>query len=502
MPETELKFALDPQSCALLRERLERLGPAERHILHSVYFDTRRHRLKKAGLALRMRRDGERWIQTVKAKAKNHGGLQRAEEAEAEMPDAMLDLGAIPDARLQKAVKKALKGRMLHPVCETRMERLQLVIHGPGGAAVEVALDEGVIAAGPLSEPFRELELELKSGPLGALYDLAADLLPDGGAAPSTLSKSARGYLLAAEGRIAPEPQPLHAAEVALEPGMQAGEAAAAVFRDCAAQIHANVGAVRHGSDPEGPHQLRIGLRRLRAALKLFAPLPDADAADYLEAEARWLGGLAGLQRDLDVALSDLLDPAAAGGNPALAALRDQAAKRAAANRPVLQGILGTVRVQRFLLALGRHAEATGWDSLNGDAQPLAAAALERSWAKAERRARGIAGHDTEARHALRKALKLLRYQAEFAAPLHPGKAPAKFLKRLKRLQETFGRMNDIAMLETLSAEGGPLAPATPAAAEALAGLLDGLGREAGTQWTAAQGKWDRLRAMPAFWAE
>ncbi len=227
MPETELKFALDAAAFAHLRARLDQLGAPERRILHSVYFDTRKLRLKKAGVALRMRRDGERWIQTVKAKARNHGGLQRAEEAEADMPDALIDLTAIPDETLRVTVQAALKGRMLQPVCETRMERLLLVVHGAEGAAVEVALDEGLIAAGDRAETFRELELELKSGPLSALYELAADLLPETGAVPSMLSKSERGYLLAAEGRIHPPAVPHPAAEVAVARSQTAGEARA-----------------------------------------------------------------------------------------------------------------------------------------------------------------------------------------------------------------------------------------------------------------------------------
>ncbi|WP_407943361.1 CHAD domain-containing protein [Mangrovicoccus ximenensis] len=124
------------------------------------------------------------------------------------------------------------------------------------------------------------------------------------------------------------------------------------------------------------------------------------------------------------------------------------------------------------------------------------------SWAKAQKRARGIAGLDTEARHALRKALKQLRYQAEFAAALHPSEDTEKFLKRLKRLQELFGRLNDIATLERLTAPGAPLAPETPAAQDALDALLARLGKAAAQDWKKAQRKWERLAALPAFWAE
>ncbi|WP_138465188.1 CHAD domain-containing protein [Poseidonocella sp. HB161398] len=508
MPETELKFVIDSLTLARLREQLDHVGtllaPAERHALHSVYFDTRHHRLKKAGIALRMRRDGERWIQTVKAKAENHGGLQRAEEAETEMPDSRIDLAAIGDEGLRDRVRAALKGKVLQPVCETRIDRHLALVATPGGAEVEIALDEGQIIAGERAEPFRELELELKSGPVSALYDLAETLLAEGGAAPSHLSKSERGYLLAAGLPITGPAAPRKAAPVPLAPGCSAGEAAAAIFRECNGQIQANAAAIRTGEDPEGPHQLRIGLRRLRSAPGLFGSLLDGSDAAYLMAEAKWLGAIVGRQRDLDVALADLLEPALAaaeGDAPGLAALAAQARARAEANRPALRQALVSKRAQRFFLALGRFAEAGPWEALDRPFAPPAGKALARSWSRAKKRAKGIASLGPEDRHALRKALKRLRYQAEFVQPLHPGETAAEFLGRLKALQDDFGEMNDLAMLETLTAPGGPLAPEGKAAAQALGDLLGIHHRRAEAQWAEARTRWQALRAAPPFWA-
>ncbi|MBE3640329.1 CYTH domain-containing protein, partial [Mangrovicoccus algicola] len=299
MPETELKFTLDPAVLQLLGARLDRLGPPRLHVLHSVYHDTARHRLRKAGITLRMRRDGARWFQTVKVKTRSRDGLQVAEEAETELAGGGIDPAAIPCEALRARVREVIGTRRLHPVCETRISRRVLVLPAAGGALVEIALDEGEVRAGAAAEPVRELELELKAGPLAALYQLAAELLPGGGAEPSLLSKSDRGYLLAATGSSALPGGPRGPMAAGLVPGMSLGPAAAAVFGECSSQVSANVAAVRRGTDPEGPRQLALATERLAAALEIFGKALELRDRGYLRAEARWLGRQAGAERDL-----------------------------------------------------------------------------------------------------------------------------------------------------------------------------------------------------------
>ena len=101
MSEIELKFLLDELTPSDLWARvkaskLASSGPRTR-TLRSIYLDTPEHALKKAGIALRLRRDGRRWIQTVKTKAELHGGLSQVGEVENPAPGGRLCVEAIPD---------------------------------------------------------------------------------------------------------------------------------------------------------------------------------------------------------------------------------------------------------------------------------------------------------------------------------------------------------------------------------------------------------------------
>jgi triphosphatase len=131
-----------------------------------------------------------------------------------------------------------------------------------------VALDEGEVRAGRQSAPISELELELKRGKAGDLFKLAREM---GKLAPATLSlksKSERGYDLI-------EDAPAQAArteKILLRRGMSTADAFRTIGRSVLRHIAANEAAVRR-SDSEGVHRMRVGLRRLRAAISLFSKL-------------------------------------------------------------------------------------------------------------------------------------------------------------------------------------------------------------------------------------
>lgn len=296
---------------------------------------------------------------------------------------------------------------------------------------------------------------------------------------------------------------------VAITGDMTASVAAQAILSECADQILVNLAVVRHLEDDEGPHQLRIGLRRLRSAMAMFAKLLDTPEMTHLKAEAKWLGQMVGKQRDLDVAVVDLLKPATATDphNSGLAELCDLAATRAKANRPVLRNILETSRAHRFALDLSAMAALAPWR----DSAPAKQAnrpvvrhmqrALDKTWHKVERRAHGIATLDHAGRHQLRKALKELRYQIEFAAPLFSKSAVRKYIKRMKKLQALFGELNDLAMLNEVFREQDATRPEAPALQASLATLLEQRNASADAQWQKAKTLWAKIGASPAFWS-
>ncbi|HUF86176.1 MAG TPA: CYTH and CHAD domain-containing protein [Thermohalobaculum sp.] len=523
MDEVELKFVLDGPAEKRLRENpaLARLagGKAVTESLHTIYYDTADRALKAAGIALRLRRKGRRWVQTVKAGRSLRSGLSRAAEAECPVRAGRLELDLVPDPDLRAALKRHLDGRQPEPVCETRMRRTRRDLVLADGARIELAIDVGEVRAGGRAEPWREAELELRQGAPAALFAAARLLLPEGGLEFSGMTKAERGYLLAEQGRIRPPLAPRKARAVPLRRRESTGEAAAAVLRECLDQVAANALVVAQGDDPEGPHQLRVGLRRLRAALAVFGLGAGTGPLAPLNGEARWLGQEVGRLRDLDVVRHDIIGPEAGAhpGEAGFATLMRALADAAREERARLRTTLKSARVHGFLLDLAASVETPGWaDSADAAAlaRPVperARAALAATWKRTAKRA-GKTGRDIEAlsveqRHELRKALKRLRYAVEFCAPLFPAKAVRPFLKRLRELQDLFGDLNDVAVAEALfsgpDAPGAPGAPAAgdPAAARAI-GLVIGARRErAERAWASARAAWQALSETPRFWA-
>ena len=190
--ERELKFLVPPRSAGALARSLEL--PARGRRLHSIYFDTPRRDLRRHRMAARLRRDGRRWLQTVKGAR----SIAVRNEWEAPVASPGLEVTRLPLAAIRRAtgVDLARLERSLVRVFETRFVRRARLVRR-GDATIELALDRGYVGAGRRRAPICELELELKSGTMRELrregtriarrFNL--DLLEE--------SKAARGYRLA-----------------------------------------------------------------------------------------------------------------------------------------------------------------------------------------------------------------------------------------------------------------------------------------------------------------
>ncbi|MFO7856129.1 MAG: CYTH domain-containing protein, partial [Paracoccaceae bacterium] len=237
-------------------------GPARRRALRSIYFDTPDGRLRAAGLALRLRKDGGRWLQTVKraGAAAGAGGLFAPEEAETAAPGGRIDLSRLADPALREAVEAARGDAPLAAVFESVIDRRMRDLEMPSGR-VELAVDVGELVAGERRAALVEAELELKAGAPEAVYEAARAVMGEGAWRFSERSKAARGHALAAGAPALPPPGARKAATVPLRRGTTAEAAAAAVLRETLAQIDANAAACLAADDPKGSHQLRVGLR-------------------------------------------------------------------------------------------------------------------------------------------------------------------------------------------------------------------------------------------------
>jgi inorganic triphosphatase YgiF len=511
--EIELKFMVDKERGRPVWNRAIELGfagaePAVRE-LESIYYDTADKALRKAGISLRLRRDGDRWVQTVKYKRRLNAGLSRAEEFEAEVPGKAIEILAIPDAKARKKVQSKIGDDPIEPVCWTLINRRADVINLEDGSVAELALDTGLISAGDHSVDFCEVEIELVEGAPRALYSLAGKLFPEGGLRFSRLSKSERGYLLAEEGIIDPEPAPRKARSVSLDSEDTVRMAMRATLRECIEQIALNIPVVERTIDPEGPHQLRVGLRRLRSLFMAFGSAADESRLRLLEADARWLFSAAGDLRDIEAVVADVIRPLA-DANPdeiGFAALISALEREAAGRRAKLRALLADVRTQGFLLDLSLISETLG-DDVDAESedldQPLsgfAQKALSKRWHKAKK----IVGDDVEgleidARHELRKELKKLRYLVEFFGPLYKKKDVGQFLKRLKAIQAVLGDVMDASIARSLFDDAGLIEESDPAMQRAI-GWVIGSGKVRARQgWDHAAGLWKDLEKTGPFW--
>ncbi len=141
--------------------------------LRSIYLDTPEHALNKAGIALRLRRDGRRWIQGVKTRATLHGGLSQVGELENPAPGGRLCLDAISDSSIREEIVDRVNGAPLQPVCETVITRRTSELMLSDGTRAELALDIGEVRAGERSAELSELEIELLAGNASGLFDIA-----------------------------------------------------------------------------------------------------------------------------------------------------------------------------------------------------------------------------------------------------------------------------------------------------------------------------------------
>ncbi|MGA7486105.1 MAG: CHAD domain-containing protein [Xanthobacteraceae bacterium] len=454
--EIEIKFELPPASLPRLKKipLFRRKKQAKSATEVSVYFDTDKHKLHRKGMMLRVRRSGDRYVQTIKSTG-NSGPFVRDEwenEIEGRAPDLRLARGTALEPLLSGKFRRQLK-----PVFETRVRRTTYPLNG-GKSDIVLTLDKGKIVTGRDSRPLCEIEIELKRGDETDLFNLArelAHLLP---AQLGLKSKSERGYELLT-GRCE---APVKAAPIDLACGISTRDGFKAIGLACLKQVTGNEPALLAG-DPEGVHQMRIGLRRLRAAMSLFADILQDPQTAALKDELQWLTGELAPTREPEVLVTRVVAPvrrrhSQMEGISSLS--RDLAHERAAALARA-QDAIRSPRFRALMLEIAAWLEVGQWtrpqDDLvrdRGDVavETSAAAQLTRRFRKIRKRGGKLAQLDARRRHRLRIQAKKLRYASEFFANVFPGRKASKrrksFLTTLERVQDCLGDLNDIAVHE------------------------------------------------------
>ncbi|MBS7662452.1 inorganic triphosphatase [Pseudomonas lalucatii] len=200
--ETEIKLRASRDTLAALREHplLKKRNKSgwEQRELFNQYFDTAERDLAQAKVALRLRRDGEQFIQTLKTRGQSVAGLSERNEWDWYLSKAKLELKRLDDS-CWPASLAALDKKQLKPLFTTDFVRQRAEIawgRGKAKVVIEAALDLGQVVAGGQQEEICELELELRQGEPAALLELAAELAADLPLMPCDISKAERGYRL------------------------------------------------------------------------------------------------------------------------------------------------------------------------------------------------------------------------------------------------------------------------------------------------------------------
>jgi len=461
--ERELKFWVPAGTASRFWRWLPGSPRVRRRLVESVYYDTADRRLRAARAALRLCRDGRRWLVTFKCEQAPGSGLALRSEWETPVRRKVLALATLPLAEIRKATGvdlRRLAGR-LRPLFSTSFVRRSADIVLPPGTSVEVSLDEGQVAAGRRRAPVEELELELREGSLGTMLAFAEHLVEPLGLELEPVSKAERGYRLAARER----PAPIRGHWPSLERSESSRSAMRAVLHACLAQVEGNLFGYVHATDPEYLHQLRIGLRRMRSTLRTFEGLGERDAFRVLSTRLKALMQELGSARDWDVLCGQLVK-AQGKEDPLLARLMRRARARRSTTRKQARALVGSSRFQLTLLGALRWMHEPPWSVEPREIPPLgryAAHALARLERKLLRQGEVVEWKDAAQRHRLRIRVKRLRYGCEPFAGLYGHGKMRRYLQRLEALQDVLGELNDLAVGRRLLNELGP-GPEEPAA--------------------------------------
>jgi inorganic triphosphatase YgiF len=441
--------------------------------LKAVYYDTPERLLRRNGLSLRVRQSGARFVQTVKTDAADDP-LRRG-EWEASVPSLAPDL-ALAMPFIPEKLRSHLDAQPLEAVFTADIHRHARMLELPSGT-VEIAFDQGELLAGDRSLPVSEIELELKSGSASTIYEIALRLAEHGAVKPSIRTKSARGFDLAAD----KPPSARRPRKLRLDPAVTLDEAFSTIMRSCFLHLLQSLPAAEDGRNPEGVHQLRVSLRRLRSALDLMRSVGALSNLDALRSEAKWLAQDLSAARDWDVFQLETL-PTIAKACPSVTGFdaldRAATARQTGAYRKAHQA-LDDRRCAVFLIGLGGWIETRGWRNdvaaedlgqLTEPAVNFAQRLLSAQYAKVLKRGRRFKSLPAEELHRVRLATKRLRYLSEFLLPLYEDRKSARrFSRRLAALQEELGAFNDMAVTASLL-DGLGTEPDSAIAAAAIAG--------------------------------
>ncbi|MDT8364267.1 MAG: CYTH and CHAD domain-containing protein [Nitrosomonas sp.] len=464
--ELELKLALRPRCLKQVVDlswlKQFQISVLSKHKLYSIYFDTPDLALKTNNCSLRIRRDGNQWMQTIKSGGQITAGLHQHDEWEILLDDAHPDLRNIPDLNIRKLFRSPGLRAALQPVFVTQFTRRMQLLKLARGSTIELCLDHGKIIVDKQTESISEIELELKSGDPLELLDFSQMFIDNLPCTPrlENLNKAERGYRLYSHYSLAP----CKAGDISFMPGVSLHLALKMIVQDCLEQLAKNEkGFLTVSDDIEYLHQMRVALRRLRAAFRILQQVFPNAGLSPLQKALKWLTRQLNPARDWDILVTETLPRAATSlPHPVLHLIGKQCRQLRETHRRHARVSINSLRYTRLLIQLCSWLYKIDQDDMltrSGEPHPDVAhenarvtviSLIADAHQKIIRDGKSMNMLEAESLHVLRIHIKELRYLIEFFHSLFPRNACKQQIAALSKLQDILGSINDCTVTQHL----------------------------------------------------
>ena len=456
-PEVELKLVLSGQEAesAVVKYirghnyTVEELDPV-RNV--DTYLDTFDWSLMKNKLSLRYRISSGTPMYTLKSIGPVEEGIAKRMETQISLDKPVDDPTLVPVKQIRKFIDDIIFPRRLLEQVLIRTHRRRYRVVSPEEAEIELAFDTSTFALRGLHKPRRvqkleELEAEILNGPEGALQSLSV-LLSDRFHYPP--SKASKFEVAIERFKITiPSKKPPKGLRPRLDDRLDL--AVRKILTHQFMWLREHLPGVQQDLDTEFVHQARVATRRMRSALRLFREAIPESAATYLGGELKWLGGMFGAVRDLDVFLLNLSrfkDRIESFPAKKKRAFEDLIEKHRRAPLEALCQALESPRYRNFERRLAQFLERPL------PARPRPSLALkpvrevapviitEKFDAVIEQGRALLADPKPKQYHLLRIQMKKLRYASEFMATAYEGTLDA-MVERTVEIQDCLGELQD-----------------------------------------------------------
>ena len=491
--ELEAKFILEEpaqveQLLTFLKSQRNKLVEAATQEIVDVYLDTPDWRLFESGWAYRWQDSGSKRFIGLKSLTRQDSAVQQREEIEQSVPTLPAGPSEIPPGVVADFIAANLQSEMPRELFKVMKHRKRYIVHTPNETEIELCLDMTEIDSleKPLGDAvgrveFFELEMELSGGQPEELHSLADKLEHRLKLLPARLSKFERGLHAAG---LRPPVSLIAVKEI---PSVSTPMARLA-YRCLAQDFHEVLyyeGGAWEGIDPEGVHQMRVAVRRIREALKFFNKFLAQRSLQKIGRDMKWLALILGDVRDLDVyrdnfdGYSMIVSKSDLANLDSYQEALDQQRKQA--RKQLVKG-LSSPRYEQLVTRFKRFLELGPPQSQLNQSRTVAMHGVQlvsKRLKKVIKKGRAITEETPpEPYHQLRIECKRLRYACEFLEPVIDQNLLGRFVKHLKALQTVLGDHQDACVASERLREFADRVPMR----KKMKGVLLALGQLVGSQ--------------------